>query len=157
MIGVSEKLIVHWRASGITITAGNSELQIREFERQNQVKLPSDFREYFLTLNGMKPGLYDGEDSEGFSFWELARVRTITEEYVRVGMENDYPASESFFIFADYLQWSWAYAIRLSLNLSESGSVILAGYEHPVIVAASFSEFVDLYLADSAKLYGVTD
>lgn len=46
-------------------------------------------------------------------------------------------------------QWSWAYAIRLG---SEDSSVILVGAEGDV-VAASFSEFVRLYIEDAEALY----
>ncbi len=56
---------------------------------------------------------------------------------------------EEYFVFADYFQWSWAYAIRLG---SEDSSVILVGAEGDV-VAASFSEFVRLYIEDAEALY----
>ena len=56
---------------------------------------------------------------------------------------------DEYFVFADYLQWSWAYAVRLR---SEDSSVILVGAEGDV-VAASFSEFVRLYIEDAEALY----
>jgi len=59
------------------------------------------------------------------------------------------------FVFADYLDWSWAYAIRLLATPSESGHIFMIGkQETPIQIAESFSDFVELYLVDSPILYG---
>ncbi len=71
-------------------------------------------------------------------------------------MDLDFPGAEFFFVFADYLHWSWAYAIRLSKRPAEECSVVLIGKQFPITVASSFEEFVNLYIADSPKLYGLS-
>jgi hypothetical protein len=58
---------------------------------------------------------------------------------------------DHYFLFADYLQWSWAYAIRLGSNATHD--VILVGTRKPQKAAATFSEFLELYFRDSQDLY----
>jgi hypothetical protein len=64
---------------------------------------------------------------------------------------------DSYFVFADYLQWCWAYAIRLSSNPSEPNPVIHVGTIRPKIVAPSFGGFVNSYIHDAKSLYPDTD
>jgi hypothetical protein len=52
------------------------------------------------------------------------------------------------------MQWSWAYAIRLTNEAAGENPVIIVGKDPVQTVARSFSEFVDLYLAGSPQLYG---
>jgi hypothetical protein len=59
------------------------------------------------------------------------------------------PDPQAHFVFADYLQWSWAYAIRLGTS---GNPVIFVGAEGGV-VANSFTEFVALYVQDAEALY----
>jgi len=61
----------------------------------------------------------------------------------------------SYFAFADYMQWSWAYAICLAPD--QLGKILQFGTKFPRIVADSFSQFVDAYLTDSEQLYLPTD
>jgi hypothetical protein len=153
---VGEKLVTHWRADGLFIRPGASEAHIRAFEKKYQVVMPPDLRAYFLCVDGMTMVLSDGEDKEGFCFWPLSRVKSATEELVRLeGLPpyND-QAMRDYFVFADYLQWSWAYAIYLLSGASPQNPVVLIGKEHPIKIADSFTSFVDLYLIDSPKLYG---
>ena len=92
---------------------------------------------------------------QGFSLWELARVRPAAEELgdasppVTAGPELD-----QFFVFADYLDWSWAYAIRLTADPMEGGRVVMIGTRDgvPLEIASSFGEFVDLLVRDSPRL-----
>ena len=94
------------------------------------------------------------QDEKGFSFWSLERVRWVPEELAEEApVSPSFPDAENFYAFADYLGWSWAYAIRLS-ELPGPAPVILIGKDSPALVARSFGEFVDLYLADSSALYG---
>jgi hypothetical protein len=60
-----------------------------------------------------------------------------------------------YIAFADYLQWSWAYAIRLGNGPSEPNPVIHVCTIRPKTVAGSFSDFVDLYLRDARELHVV--
>ena len=152
---IARKLISHWEASSISISIGVAEGQIREFEHRYHVVMPLDIREYFLQVDGMQMTLNDCKDKEGFSFWPLRRVKTVKEELNRsAGKYTEAKGAESFFVFADYLDWSWAYAIYLSDDLSTRNKVVLIGKGLPIEIADSFTDFVNLYLSDSPKLYG---
>lgn len=152
---VAQKLVTHWQSSGIFIQPGVAEGRVREFESKYRVIMPPDMKEYFLHVDGMKMTLNDCKDKEGFSFWPLSRVKTAEEEMSRlVGEHYNVQGLEAFFVFADYFDWSWAYAIHLSSDLSAQNQVILIGKEAPIKLADSFTDFVALYIADSPELYG---
>jgi hypothetical protein len=148
------KLIDHWRSLNLRIALGNSEEKVREFESRNDVTLPPDFRKYFLCVDGMtQVGGHDC-DPTGFSFWPLARVKNVSEEYAKHSTAlPEVPDPNSSFVFADYLQWCWAYAIHLGDSPSEPNPIIHVGTVHPKVVAGSFNEFVELYLRDARELY----
>ncbi len=150
-----EKLIPHWQSCGITIQQGVAESRIQEFEDKYRVLLPLDLKSYFLQVDGMKMTLDDSKDKEGFSFWPLSQVKTVELEYTQLRIEP-YTAQnlESFFVFVDYFDWSWAYAIYLSPELAAPNQVILIGKEEPIKIADCFTAFVDLYISNSPKLYG---
>lgn len=155
MSNIVEQLIDHWKANGLGIARGNSEAEIADFESRYQVLLPPDMRDYFLQVDGMIPYIPNDQDKEGFTFWPLSRVKTVLEETAsQVGLSYYLVDTSSFFIFADYLTWSWAYAIRLSADVSAETPVFIIINEAPVKIADSFSEFVRFYLADAPELYG---
>jgi hypothetical protein len=153
----ARKLNRHWKSHGLRIAPGGSQKSVRKFESRYSVILPKDLREYFLTLDGMIDQLGSECDREGFGFYSLSRVKNICEEYASLKMKRPILPTisnpENYFVFVDYLQWCWAYAIRLSNNLSESNEVIHVGTVEPKVIAQSFSEFVDLYLKDARDLY----
>ncbi|HWY53315.1 MAG TPA: SMI1/KNR4 family protein [Terriglobales bacterium] len=150
----SGKLIEHWRSLNLLIAPGNTEEKVREFESRNGVMLPLDFREYLLSVNGMVQVGGQDCDPNGFAFWPIARVKSVRKEYA----EHSTPLPEvqdpdAYFVFVDYLQWCWAYAIRVGAGPSEGGQIIHVGTIRSKVVAPSFTEFVDLYLRDARELY----
>jgi hypothetical protein len=148
------KLIMHWRSLNLLIAPGNSEDGVRDFEARNGVALPHDFRKYLLSVNGMVQAGGQDCDPNGFAFWPLARVKSVRMEYAK--HSNPLPEVQDpdrYFVFVDYLQWCWAYAIRLGSRPSDGGQIIHVGKINPKVVAGSFTEFVDLYLRDAAELY----
>lgn len=152
---VAQKLVIHWKSSGIFIQPGVAEEQVREFESRYQVILPPDMKGYFLHVDGMKMTMNSCKDKEGFSFWPLSQVKTVEEEMSRLAVEHyNVQGLEEFFVFADYFDWSWAYAIHLSSDLTTRNQIILIGKDAPIKLAASFTDFVALYIADSPELYG---
>lgn len=154
MSAIIEQLINHWQANNIVVVRGNAEAEIEDFESRYQVILPSDMRDYFLRVDGMSQHFPDYQDNQGFSFWSLRKVKTVLEETSKlIGLSYNSFEIGSLFIFADYLDWSWAYAIRLSANVLAETPVFLIGKEIPIKVADSFSEFVLLYLPDAPELY----
>lgn len=149
-----EKLRVHWNGFGLTTGAKLSPRDIDAFQSQHNVVVPADLRDYFLELNGLAHGWQNDEDPNGFAFWQLSRVTPVALVKRQHPHLPPVPESERYFLFADYLQWSWAYAIRLTRESSASSSIIIVGKEPLVVVAPSFSAFVDLYIADAPQLYG---
>jgi hypothetical protein len=150
-----EKLIGHWKGMGLTLPEGVKENRIWQFEKKYEVVMPADLKEYFLRIDGMRMTLHDCKDKEGFSFWPLSRVKTVREEMERpAGAHINAEGVESFFVFADYFDWSWAYAIDLSGSFYMHNKVFLVGKEQPIKVADSFTGFVDLYVSGSIELYG---
>jgi hypothetical protein len=146
----AEQLTKHWRDQGLPMAKGVTEQAIQQFESDHAVKFPADLREYFTNCNGMVQRGGADTDQEGFAFWPIERVGAMRNVCSEVGVTlPPIQSPEEYFVFADYLQWSWAYAIRLG---GGENSVILVGAEGDV-VAASFSEFVKLYIKDAEALY----
>ena len=149
-----EKLINHWTDCGLKISRGCRESSVRRFEVQNGVILPGDLRSYFLQVNGMLPDAREDCDLTGFCFWPLERVKSVTQELSRHSSLMPRNAEDHLhFVFADYLQWSWAYAIRLTDSATGPNPIIYVGTPEPKVVANSFTQFVELYLKDAKELY----
>jgi len=157
MRNIGRELAKHWAAQGLAARSGNSKEEVRRFEEIHNVRLPSDLRDYLLFVDGMNQhSITDYHDSNGFAFWPLSKIRSAAEELA--GKPEgywDFPNRDALYVFADYMDWSWAYAILLSKDPSEGSPVFVLGMaESPSIrVANSFHEFVELYLADSRSLY----
>src|SRR5215813_1197955 len=151
---VWRQLIESWRSQNLPIQTACSEDDVRSFETRYKIVLPSDMREYFLNVNGMTPYFPGYQDEEGYSFWPLERMRTIAEDneahdrrYLKLTEED------SFFLFCDYLDWSWAYAVKISPGSVAAEGIYLMGCRNPIKISDSFSEFVRLYFEDSERLY----
>ena len=144
------RLLIHWNNAGAQPVGGATNEEIVAFEQTHSVQMPNDLRSYFLKVNGMRPDWHCDQDGNGFTFWPLARLSCLgTLAYVGSGDEPDCPM---FFVFADYLSSSWQYAIGLWSGEKRDNPVLLINNPNNT-VASSFSEFVDLCLIDSAKLY----
>ena len=146
---VGQRIKDFWTSQELGIRPGVTVDDIRAFERKYSVRLPPDMADYFLTIDGM----YDS-DNEGFAFWPLHHLKTVPEETVAYSNFDD---AGSYFVFSDYLIWSWAYAIRLSGDLSQENTVIGIGWDLPKRMAKSFSDFVELYFVDHPILYGAEE
>ena len=150
---VLDRLIARWQADGVVIRRGVQEECLSEFEEHNSVVLPWDFKHYFLTVDGLS-----NDDRDGFLFWPLAFVKSVPavcrEERVPLPTVDQL---NQYFVFADYLQWSWAYAIYLADRTVALNPVIMVGTYEPTVVAQSFSAFVELYLTGSDDLYVKAD
>jgi len=149
-----KRLIDRWAAQGLKIATGATDGEVVSFESQNAVVLPEDFRNYFLKVNGMVQDFENSCDRIGFAFWPLSLVTSVTKECAK--RSSPVPAlkdPERYFVFADYLQWSWAYAIHLDANSPDTNQVIHVGTLRPKVIANSFTAFVNLYLQDARELY----
>lgn len=156
----ADKLSRYWAAQKLPVRPGATREAVRHFETTYDVSFPAEIRDYFLKQDGMSSDWQYAKDKGGFSpwftLWELARVRPAAEE-LAAGRppEKAGPELDQYFAFADYLDWSWAYAIRLTSDPREGGRVVMLGTADgvPIEIASSFGEFVDLLLQDSPRLY----
>jgi len=141
-MSVAKRLIDYWKTHGASAERGAEVKALAAFEQRHGVRLPADFREYLMTADGTAPP--HDTDSEGFSFWPLTKICPVPESSESAGR---FPDAGAYFIFADYLQWSWAYAIRLTAD-ETSGPIVIVGTKdgNPQRVAESFTTFAELYL-----------
>lgn len=145
-INLCLRIARHWYRDGSPVDQFPAKRPTKDdlqaFEEQNSLRLPADLREYFQRLNGidMDPGL--------FRFWPLSRLIPVKSSSA-VALEAD-----RYFVFADYMVGTWYYAIYLGEDPFLQNRVILPDFPSQPVIARSFSEFVELYLTDSPRLYG---
>jgi hypothetical protein len=153
----ADKLSRYWAGQKLPVQPGATRGAVKQFETTYGVSFPAEIRDYFLKHDGMSPYSPYDKDKNGFSFWELSRVRPAAEELAEAGPPHEAgPELDHYFVFADYLDWSWAYAIRLTSDPLEGGRVVMLGMGGvPPEIASSFGEFVDLVIRDSPRLYPV--
>jgi hypothetical protein len=148
-----ERLLDHWRKTGASPASPCAEKAIQEFEHRESVELPEDLRRIFLAANGMNLRFGLGKDNDGFSFWPLDHLVRADVELLRRSPTSVQPTDPSdFYVFADYMDWSWAYAVKL--RGGRVGTVVLLGGLGPVNeVASSLAEFVERYMSGASLLY----
>lgn len=151
----TEQLKKKWLSENTAISQPATNKQIDLFEAEREILIPKDLRNYFATLNGTN-GEYDGRL---YNFCSLNQFKSIDEELKNWGglpnysnIINTLESYSKYYVFADYMFHLFSYAIRLEKNESfENEILVVCGDEYKKI-AASFSEFIDLYLEESIKL-----
>jgi hypothetical protein len=113
---------------------------LESFEQRHNAKLPADLRQYFRCLNGVDM------DSGMFRFWPLSKIIPLKSTGII--------PTDHYFLFADYMVGTWYYAIYLGEDTFLKNRVILPDFPNQPAIAPNFSEFIELYLTDSPKLYG---
>jgi hypothetical protein len=101
----------------------------------------------------MAGGARNDQDGEGFSFWPLDRWQPASEEPGATEGLVSLEALRGLFTFADYMTWSWAYAVALDRRRPHYGAVSLVGDGAPYVVAGSFADFLDSYLTRPDTLF----
>jgi hypothetical protein len=146
----AQALREYWRAqSQLSLFPPATIDEIVGFERRYGVVLPGELREVYLVANGFSPP--HDQDDNGFSFWPLERVCPVA-----AFDDGQWASRETVghFIFADYLGLSWGFACRLTPGAAQTPVCIVGTAEHkPRSIAASFAEFVQLYIRDDERLY----
>jgi len=154
MESVWRQLIESWRSQNLPIQKACEEDDIRSFETRHKIALPPDIREYFLNVNGMTPYFPGYQDEEGFSFWPLERMRAVAEDNEALGRPYlRLTEEDSLFLFCDYMDWNWAYAVKILPGSCAAEGIYLICCHNPIKIADSFSDFVRLYLGQSDQLY----
>ena len=151
-----ERLKDFWSKEGVRIQPGASIEQIDAFESRYRVRLPSDLREYFITIDGMERW---ESDKNMFSFLPINAIKSIPEELANFGGTPDYRQimrtladPHRWFVIVDYLITSSVFAIRLSADVESSPVLSIGDGTCHWIVAPSFSGFLDRYLANPYEL-----
>src|SRR6478752_4078984 len=102
-------------------------MQSEDIERRYGIRLPEDFKTYLDTRAPSE----DFWDDANFVWWSAARVKSLTEECGRDTPDeqrNNEIEEEAtrYLVFADYLDWCYAYALCCSEGPNR-GKVALIG------------------------------
>lgn len=153
MSDLTRRLIEHWRAQGIPSNPGISEDVLGAFEERTGLLIPADLCGYFAVADGM--GESPGDcyiDRALFRFWQFAEFESAGSCYRPHQILKD---QDAFFLFADHAISLPNFAIRLSSD-PNGANTVLAIYSYnreyeARLVARSFTEFVEVYLAPGNK------
>ena len=110
--------------------------------------LPDDFIQFYSTVNGMQDFYPNEMDEEGFLFYPKEAVNAASAEFEHGSLRNN----NRLFIFAEYMHKSWWYGD----NVNSSEDYVIGIIPHENLfkpITNSLSEFIELYLKDSFKLY----
>lgn len=122
---------------------------IKAFEAAHATSLPEDFSRYLRKTNGFDQSK-KYQDINGFNFLPLQDIRQASA--YEDGKYN-FKGAERYYIFCDYLDFSWAYAIQFGDRTSERVLLIGAADGKPHQVAESFSAFLRMYLIEDSRLF----
>jgi hypothetical protein len=147
--GPASRLVAWWTELGARVGPGCPAGVLDAFEARTGRVLPADLRAFLAAANG-------AEVDDGFYFLPLEAYEPFDQVAERDG--QGWPSvadAGAYYVFCDYLQWSWRYAIRLRRPGDAEGGndVVPVGMNQMFVVAGSFSEFMDLYQADADRLY----
>jgi cell wall assembly regulator SMI1 len=145
-------LLAHWNNTGrVLLAPGRGEKGVRQLEDRLGLVVPSDFRSYLCAVDGFA-GPVD-QDRNGFRFWPSREITTV--DLFRGGQLAS-PETHGLVLFADYLDWSWGYAVTMATEPNERAGVYIIGTAdgRPHRIARSFAEFSRLYTMDDPRLYG---
>ncbi len=124
------------------------EQAVEKVERDYALRLPGEFRDYLLFASPVEQAW----DKELVIWWPIERLRPMPAEYQKpVGDPEVAATAASWLFFADFSDWSWAWAINCGEG-EQRGQVALIGGEPDRIVADSFSNFVERHFTDPNSL-----
>ena len=142
------RLLEFWKNQEI-ISAANSLDDILHFEFSKNVRLPDDFRSFYLMNNGMLNLYPNYFDNEGFLFYPLEEVTTLEEEFDADKTIVD----QNCLIFAEFMHKSWWYGVRISKNEEEYEIGIIPEVSKFKVITKKLEEFIHMYMIDSSILY----
>ena len=140
-IELVSKLINHWKKSNLLCGSPLTSITSNE-SYQAYVTLPEDFKELYKNINGTAD-----DDDEGFLFYRQQDLITMGKKFSLDEADELY----NVVIFIDYMQSSWWYGVRTTGNGYEIGIIPHEKKFKPIAIA--LENFIDLYIADSERLY----
>ena len=134
----NQRLRDTWLDNGLSIEVGAERVALDSFEREHRLTLPTQFRNYLLTANGMADGQVD---ESMISFLPLHRI--VRE------LESQRPTGSELveLLFAEYLMFSHHYVLRATTEGVERG-VYAADGTNEKQIAETFEQFVAAYLSN---------
>lgn len=133
--------------SRILVSVG-SEKAISEIETIYGIALPIDFRTYLLECN---PPL-DNLDHNATYWWPIARLKSVRHALPSKLDSKEFAViADDHLVFADYMVGAWIWAICCRTG-PDFGCVVQLGRGCRV-VANSFAEFIDAYVANRDDLF----
>ncbi|MEM7373488.1 MAG: SMI1/KNR4 family protein [Bacteroidota bacterium] len=150
-----EKLDTQWKQENLIHINPESKTGLIHYENQHDIIIPSDFKKYFLSLNGS-----NDYDENFFRFYPLKNVEKFYKKFHDWNGFPDYSTLahsnsmiKNLFVFSDFQFHMFSYAAEFSkLNKNQSQIFAISGNKFE-IVAKSFSEFLQLYFDDSPILF----
>jgi len=143
----AKELIEFWKLQKI-VSSGNAIDDILHFESSKGLKLPDDFRRFFLLTNGMADLFPNYFDDKCFLFYPLQALSILDDEQLGISRIS---SSENYLIFADYMNRSWWYGVKFS-KFGEDYQIVIISSSVKVITQ-SLAEFIRLYIVDAPVLY----
>lgn len=139
-------LIEYWKKQKFKIIPISME-KITSLENEKGMIIPKDFVDLYTHVNGMRTHYAYDMDKNGFFFYSIYQIVSFEEELGNpLGSEQ-----ESIYIFAEYMHKSWWYAFETT---KDSYTIGLVPHGKDFIpITNSLSEFINLYLDDSPRLY----
>ena len=131
----------YWAMCGMSLTK-YTPAQVIEKSRT----LPPDYADL------LRSGIALDEDPNGFRFWSLDEIAPTEEVLRRAGYDVYY---NDTIIVADYMQESWWYCLWHRGPFSGHVSLVVGTSEgnDPQPPLGSITQFLSLYVIDSAELY----
>lgn len=132
-----ERLVLYCKERAIQTNAAATAEAIAESERQLGISFPADYKKYLFMMNGFAD---DEWDEDCISFWSLDRIG-----------KSHVSHPQQLVIIADYSLECCAWGFY------RADEKVYITYDSPGYVpkpaAASFAQFLEMYLTDKAGLF----
>lgn len=135
------RLLRHWVATEVRFCPGLSDAELDAWEAKHGVRLPPELRALYRATNGME---YGRTDAHLLHFWPLEEMDTLDGFAWRPPGLTGW---DQWYVFADTFIDAYFLAVALGPTADWGRVVWVAGDSH-VDLAASFPEFLELYLHD---------
>jgi len=140
----------YWKEGGLDLENLRMPASINELHALGKAvggELAADFEELYLLADGFKEGY---RDELGFRFWPLEEIVSVA---VFDNGEHGFNGAGAFYLFCEYLDFSWGYAFKRASISSLEIYLIGLKSRKPVLIASSFDEFLRLYVLNDERLY----